>query len=319
VAVAGFEHVLVGDTYTDPNDPRPLPPLPVDPPTVSMNFQPNCSPFSGQEGVYSANTHLAERLYREALSDVAMHVEALPDGNGFKVSGRGELHISIKVEKMRREGYEFQVSSPHVIMKEENGELLEPYEDLTIDVPDVSKGVVIEKLGGRKGQMLEMIQDGAMVRLRYKIPTRGLMGYKTEFMTDTRGMGVLNYVFLGYDRHVGEIRNRHNGVLVSMNTCTTVSYALFNLQDRGRMFMGPGVKVYRGQIVGEHCRDNDLVVNPAKGKQLTNMRAAGSDENIILTPHVQMTLEQCIAYINDDELVEVTPKTVRMRKRTVKT
>jgi GTP-binding protein len=284
-----------------------------------MNFQPNCSPFSGQEGVYSANTHLAERLYREALSDVAMHVEALPDGNGFKVSGRGELHISIKVEKMRREGYEFQVSSPHVIMKEENGELLEPYEDLTIDVPDVSKGVVIEKLGGRKGQMLEMIQDGAMVRLRYKIPTRGLMGYKTEFMTDTRGMGVLNYVFLGYDRHVGEIRNRHNGVLVSMNTCTTVSYALFNLQDRGRMFMGPGVKVYRGQIVGEHCRDNDLVVNPAKGKQLTNMRAAGSDENIILTPHVQMTLEQCIAYINDDELVEVTPKTVRMRKRTVKT
>jgi GTP-binding protein len=157
-----------------------------------------------------------------------------------------------------------------------------------------------------------------MVRLRYKIPTRGLMGYKTEFMTDTRGMGVLNYVFLGYDRHVGEIRNRHNGVLVSMSTCTTVSYALFNLQDRGRMFMGPGVRVYRGQIVGEHCRDNDLVVNPAKGKQLTNMRAAGSDENIILTPHVQMTLEQCIAYINDDELVEVTPKTVRMRKRTLK-
>ena len=219
---------------------------------------------------------------------------------------------------MRREGYEFQVSSPHVIMKEENGELLEPYEDLTIDVPEMYKGVVIEKLGGRKGLMLEMSQEGGMIRLRYKIPTRGLMGYKTEFMSDTRGMGVLNYVFHGYDRHVGEIRNRHNGVLVSMSACMTVAYALFNLQNRGGLFMGPGVRVYRGQIVGGHCRDNDLVVNPAKGKQLTNIRAAGSDENIILTPPIQMTLEQCIAYINDDELVEVTPKNVRMRKRSLK-
>ena len=319
VAVAGFENVLVGDTYTDPNDPRPLPALPVDPPTVSMNFQSNSSPFAGQEGIYSTSSHLADRLYREALSDVAMHVEPLPEGNGFKVSGRGELHISIKIEKMRREGYEFQVSSPHVIMKEVNGELLEPYEELTIDVPDVSKGVVIEKLGGRKGQMLEMTQDNGMVRLRYKIPTRGLMGYKSEFLSDTRGMGVLNYVFHGYDRHVGEMRNRHNGVLVSMSACTTVSYALFNLQDCGRLFLGPGVRVYRGQIVGEHCRDNDLTVNPAKGKQLTNIRAAGSDENIILTPPSLMSLEQCIAYINEDELVEVTPKTVRMRKRTLKT
>ncbi len=318
VAVAGLENVLVGDTYTDPDDPRPLPPLPIDPPTVSMNFQPNASPFAGQEGVYSTSTHLAERLYREALSDVAMHVEPLAEGIGFKVSGRGELHISIKVEKMRREGYEFQVSSPHVIMKEENGELLEPYEDLTIDVPEMYKGVVIEKLGGRKGLMLEMSQEGGMIRLRYKIPTRGLMGYKTEFMSDTRGMGVLNYVFHGYDRHVGEIRNRHNGVLVSMSACMTVAYALFNLQNRGGLFMGPGVRVYRGQIVGGHCRDNDLVVNPAKGKQLTNIRAAGSDENIILTPPIQMTLEQCIAYINDDELVEVTPKNVRMRKRSLK-
>jgi GTP-binding protein len=318
VAVAGMENVLVGDTFTDPVNPRPMPPLPVDPPTVSMNFSSNSSPFAGQEGTYCTSTHLAERLNREALSDVAMHVEPLPDGNGFRVSGRGELHISIKVEKMRREGYEFQVSSPHVIMKEVNGELHEPYEELTIDVPDVSKGVVIEKLGGRKGQMLEMVPEGGMVRLRYKIPTRGLMGYKSEFMSDTRGMGVLNYVFHGYDKHVGELRNRHNGVLLSMSNCTTVAYALFNLQDRGRLFMGPGVKVYRGQIVGEHCRENDLTVNPAKGKQLTNMRASGSDENIILTPHVQMSLEQCIAYINDDELVEVTPKNVRMRKRVMK-
>ena len=318
VAVAGIETVLVGDTYTDPNDPQPLPPLPVDPPTVSMNFLPNSSPFAGQEGTYSTSTHLAERLRREALADVALIVEDLPDGHGFKVSGRGELHISIKIEKMRRDGFEFQVSSPHVILKEENGHLLEPYEDVTIDVPEQYRGIAIEKMGGRKGQMLEMVQDGAMVRLRYKIPTRGLLGFKTEFMSDTKGMGVLNYVFHGYDRHVGEMRNRKNGVLISMQDCTTVAFALFNLQDRGKLFMGPGERIYKGQIVGEHARSNDLVVNPAKGKHLTNMRAAGSDENIILTPPTLMSLESCIAYINDDELVEVTPKSVRLRKRAFK-
>jgi GTP-binding protein len=318
VAVAGLEDVLVGDTYTDPVNPRPMASMPVDPPTVSMNFLPNNSPFSGQEGTYSSSLHLAERLQREVLCDVALHVEDLPDTNGFKVSGRGELHISIKVEMMRREGFEFQVSSPHVIVKEVDGILLEPYEDVTIDVPEAYLGAVIEKLGGRKGQMLEMTQELGMVRLRYKIPTRGLLGFKSEFMSDTKGMGVLNYVFHGYERHVGEMRNRRNGVLISMQNCTTVGYALFNLQNRGNLFLGPGERVYRGQIVGGHCRENDLVVNPAKAKQLTNMRAAGSDENIILTPPTRMSLEECIAYINDDELVEVTPKSVRLRKKDFK-
>ncbi|MFH1969806.1 MAG: translational GTPase TypA [Verrucomicrobiota bacterium] len=318
VAVAGLESVMVGDTYTDPENPCPLPSLPVDPPTVSMNFLPNNSPFAGQEGVFSTSIHLAERLQREALCDVALHVEELPEGNGFKVSGRGELHISIKVETMRREGFELQVSSPHVITKEENGALLEPYEEVTIDVPETYLGTVIEKMGGRKGQMLEMIRNTDMVRLRYKIPTRGLFGFKGEFMSDTKGMGVLNYIFFGYGPHVGEMRNRRNGVLISMQDCTTVAFALFNLQDRGRLFMGPGEHIYRGQIIGEHCRDNDLVVNPAKGKKLTNKRAAGSDENIILTPPTLMSLDACIAYINDDELVEVTPKSVRLRKRDFK-
>ena len=315
VAVAGFESVMVGDTYTDPEHPCPLPPLPVDPPTVSMNFIPNNSPFAGQEGTFSTSTHLAERLRREALCDVALHVEELPDGIGFKVSGRGELHISIKVEQMRREGFEFQVSSPHVITKEEGGKILEPYEDVTIDVPEIYMGAVIEKLGGRKGQMQEMVRNADMVRLRYKMPTRGLFGFKGELMSDTKGMGVLNYIFAGYGPHAGEMRNRHNGVLISMQDGETVAFALFNLQDRGRLFMGPGERIYRGQIIGEHARDNDLVVNPTKGKKFTNIRAAGRDENVILTPPSFMSLDMCIAYINDDELVEVTPKSVRLRKR----
>jgi len=315
VAVAGLESVTVGDTYTDPETPRALPALPMDPPTVSMVFLPNTSPFAGQEGVFSTGQHLAERLRREALCDVALRVEEMAGGRGFTVFGRGELHIAVKVETLRREGYEFQVSSPQVITREEHGELLEPYEDVTVDVPELFQGTVIEKLGGRRGQMLEMIRVGDGVRLRYKIPTRGLFGFKGEFMSDTKGMGVLNYIFAGYGPYAGELRRRRNGVLVSMQDCTTVAFALFNLQDRGRLFLGPGERIYRGQIIGEHCRENDLVVNPAKGKKLTNMRASGSDENVILTPPVRMGLDACIAYINDDELVEVTPKSVRLRKR----
>ena len=314
VAVAGLDDVLVGDTYTDPEHPSPLPPLPVDPPTVSMNFLPNTSPFAGTEGEFSTSSHLAERLRHEALSDVALHVEELGDCSGFKVSGRGELHISIKIEQMRREGYEFQVSAPTVILREKEGQLQEPYENLTVDVPELYSGTVIEKLGRRKGLMQEMQQENGMVRLRYIIPTRGLLGFKSEFMSDTKGMGVLNYVFHGYGPHVGEMRNRHTGVLVVMDTCVTVAYALFNLQDRGQLFMGPGERVYKGQIIGSHCRSNDLLVNPAKGKKLTNIRAAGSDENVILTPPTKMSLEDCITFINDDELVEVTPKSVRLRK-----
>ncbi len=314
VAVAGMDSVTVGDTYTDPDEPIPLPGFEVDPPTLSMTFLPNNSPFAGTEGDFVTSTHLGERLKRETLSDVALQVSDLPDGTGYRVSGRGELHISILIERMRREGYEFQVGAPEVIMRTENGQRLEPYEDVTIDVAEEYMGTVIEKLGQRKGRMIEMHQASGMARLRYRVPTRGLLGYKSEFMSDTRGMGVLTYMFADYEPYAGEMRRRRNGVLVAMDTCATVAYALFNLQNRGRLFLGPGEKVYRGQIVGEHCRENDLTVNPAKGKQLTNIRAAGSDENVILTPPTRMSLEDCITYINADELVEFTPKSIRMRK-----
>lgn len=314
VAVAGMDSVTVGDTYTDPENPTPLPAVPVDPPTLAMSFLPNNAPFAGTEGKFVTSTHLRDRLKRETLADVALHVSELPDGSGFRVAGRGELHLSILVERMRREGYEFQVGCPEVITKRENGKLLEPYEELTVDVAEDYMGMVIEKLGVRKGQMVEMHQDNGMVRLRYRIPTRGLLGYKSEFMSDTRGMGVMSYRFDEYDAHAGIMRNRKNGVLISMENCTTVAYALFNLQNRGKLFLGPGINIYKGQIVGEHCRENDLLVNPAKGKQLTNIRAAGSDENVILTPPTQMSLEECIAYINEDELVEVTPQSIRLRK-----
>ncbi len=314
VAVAGMEAIKIGDTLTDPLNPIPLEGVEVDPPTVSMNFVPNDSPFYGKEGRFVTSRHLRERLYRETLSDVALVVEDNEVGQGFKVSGRGELHLSILIEKMRREGYEFQVTRPQVIIREKNGKKYEPFEELIIDVDENYMGRVIENLGGRKGILLDMRQENGMARLRYKIPTRGLLGFRSEFLTDTRGMGVMNYVFLEFDEYAGEMKNRDKGVLVVMEECTTVAYALFNLQERGRLFLGPGEKVYEGQIIGEHSRETDLVVNPAKGKKLTNMRAAGSDDAVILTPHVKMTLEEFISYINDDELVEVTPRSIRIRK-----
>ena len=315
VAVAGMDDVTVGVTYTDPDDPKPLPPTEIDPPTLSMSFIPNDSPFAGKEGSFVTSRHLEERLRRESLADVALIVETLGKGSGFKVSGRGELHLSILIERMRREGYEFQVTRPQVIMKQEGGELLEPYEELTVDVEELYMGTTIEMLGNRKGQMRAMDQRNGMARIVYRVPTRGLLGFRPEFLSATRGMGIMNYVFDGYGPHAGEIRNRKNGVLVVKGPCTTVAYALFNLQDRGRLFYGPGARAYAGQILGEHCRDNDLVVNPAKGKKLTNIRAAGSDENVVLTTPVQMSLEESISYINDDELVEITPQAVRLRKR----
>ena len=314
IAVAGMDTVMVGDTYTDPNNPDPLPTGEIDPPTLSMNFVPNNSPFAGTEGEFVTSTHLADRLQKETLTDVALHVEELSEGTGYRVSGRGELHLSILIEKMRREGYEFQVTSPKVIFKDDGGKRLEPFEELTIDVAEEYMGTVIEKLGQRKGQMLEMNQENGMARLKYRIPTRGLLGFKTEFMSDTRGMGILSYIFLEYAPYAGEMRNRKNGVLIVKDEATTVAFALFNLQKRGIIFVPPGVKCYRGQIIGEHCRDGDLVVNASKGKQLTNMRASGSDEAVILTPPTIMSLEDCIAYINDDELVEVTPESIRLRK-----
>ncbi|MBU0483539.1 MAG: translational GTPase TypA [Proteobacteria bacterium] len=315
IAVAGTEEITVGVTFTDPITPRPLPLIEIDPPTLSMNFIPNDSPFAGLEGKFVTSRHLDERLKKETLSDVALVVEPLTDAVGYRVSGRGELHLSILIEKMRRDGYEFQVTRPQVIMKQIDGKLMEPFEELTIDVDENFKGVVIEKLGNLKGHMIDMTQDRGMARMIYKIPTRSLLGFRAEFMTDTKGMGIMNYVFAEYGPHAGDITNRINGVLIAMETCTTVAYALFNLQTRGRLFLGAGVKVYKGQIVGENARNSDMVVNPAKGKKLTNMRASGSDENVVLTPPVNMSLEECIAYINDDELVEVTPKSIRLRKK----
>ncbi|MCD6261730.1 MAG: translational GTPase TypA [Deltaproteobacteria bacterium] len=314
VAVAGMDDVTLGVTYTDPDDPRPLPPMQIDPATISTNFLPNNSPFAGTEGKFSTSKHLTERLKREALSDPSLIVEELENGRGFKVSGRGELHLSILIEKMRREGYEFEVTRPQVIMKKIDGRLMEPYEELTIDVNSDYMGTVIEKLGKRKGKLVKMDQNNNTTRLIYKIPTRGLLGFRSEFLTDTKGTGIMNHIFLEYGPFAGDITTRNKGVMIVKETCTTVAYALFNLQDRGKLFYGPGVKVYAGQIIGEHCRPQDMVVNPAKGKKLTNMRASGSDENVILTPPTQMSLEECISYINDDELMEVTPKNIRLRK-----
>jgi len=291
----------------------------IDPPTIAMSFVPNDSPFAGREGQFVTSRHLAERLYRETMSDIALQVAPLADGMGYRVAGRGELHLSILIEKMRREGYEFQVTRPQVIYKDDGeGTRLEPYEELTIDVDGDFVGPVMEKLGQRKGRIQVMDTGNGMARLVYLIPTRGLLGYRSEFLTDTRGLGVMNYVFAGYEPYAGEIRFRVRGVLVSMLECQSVAYALFNLQERGRLFIGPGISVYSGQIVGEHCREGDLVVNPAKGKKLTNMRASGSDENVILTPPLNLSLEDCISYINEDELVEVTPQNIRLRKKSLR-
>jgi GTP-binding protein len=315
VAVAGMEDVTVGVTFTDPDDPRPLPLIEIDPPTISMDFIPNDSPFAGREGTYVTSRHLKDRLDRETLADVALNVAPLVDGIGFKVSGRGELHLSILIEKMRREGYELQVTRPQVIMRKEHGRMVEPFERLTVDVDETVQGPVIERLGKLKGKMVEMSQAHGMTRMVFIVPTRGLLGYRPQFMTDTRGMGSMSYVFEGYDGYAGDIANRINGALVVKELCTSVAYALFNLQERGTLFIGPGVSLYQGQIIGEHCRSGDLVVNPAKGKKLTNIRASGSDDAVILTPPRLLSLEDYLSFINDDELVEITPESIRLRKR----
>lgn len=315
VAVAGMDDVTVGVTFTDPEDPRPLPLVTIDPPTISMNFIPNDSPFAGKEGKYVTSRHINDRLQREILADVALQCEPLEDAVGFKVSGRGELHLSILIEKMRREGYEMQVTRPQVILREEGGKVLEPYEKLTVDVDELYQGAVIEKLGKQKGHLEEMNSANGMVRMVFNIPTRGLLGYRSQFMTDTKGMGMMSYVFSEYGPYAGDIINRVSGVLLVKEPCTAVAFALFNLQERGKLFIHPGAPCYPGQIIGEHSRSTDLVVNPAKGKKLTNMRASGTDDAVILTPPTTMSLEECIAYINDDELVEVTPESIRLRKR----
>ena len=317
VCVAGVEGLSVGQTACDPACVEPMPFVKIDEPTVSMLFLVNDSPFAGREGRYVTSRNLRERLFTEVQTNVSMRVEETDSTDTFRVSGRGELHLSILIEQMRRQGYEFAVSRPKVILRrDEQGRTTEPIEELTVDVPQEYAGVVIEKLGQRKGVMLDMQPQGeASVRLRYLIPARGLMGYRSELLTDTRGNGVMNHLFYGYEPYKGAIEERHTGSLVAHETGETTSYGLFNTQERGRLFVGPGVPVYEGQIVGECARGEDIVVNVCKKKHVTNMRAAGSDEALRLTPATVFTLEQCLEFIADDELVEVTPKSIRMRKR----
>lgn len=317
IAFTGIDTLEISDTLCAPDAIESLPPLTVDEPTVSMTFQVNNSPFAGREGKFVTSRQIRERLQRELLHNVALRVEDTQDPDKFKVSGRGELHLSILIENMRREGYELGVSRPEVIVREIDGEPMEPYEAVTIEVEEDHQGAVMEKMGERRGDLLNMVPDGqGRVRLEYMIPSRGLIGFQTEFMTATSGTGLLYHVFDHYGPvKKGQIGQRINGVLISMVAGKALGYALFNLQERGRLFIDHGTEVYEGMIIGIHSRDNDLVVNPTKAKQLTNIRAAGSDENILLTPPIRMSLEQALEFIDDDELVEVTPKSIRLRKK----
>ncbi len=317
IAFTGIEDLHISDTLCDPKTVEALPPLTVDEPTVSMTFQVNTSPFAGKDGKYVTSRQIRDRLQRELLHNVALRVDEGDDPDKFRVSGRGELHLSILIENMRREGYELGVSRPEVILKTVDGEKQEPYEQLTVDVEEQHQGSVMEKLGLRGGDLTNMLPDGkGRVRLDYMIPARGLIGFRTEFLTSTQGTGLMYHVFDHYGAYKkGNFGQRINGVLIANAPGKSVGYALFTLQERGRMFIGHGEDVYEGMVIGIHSRDNDLVVNPLKAKQLTNIRAAGSDENILLTPPIRMTLEQALEFIDDDELVEVTPHHIRLRKK----
>jgi len=320
IAITGIEALKISDTLCDPTNVEALPPLTVDEPTVSMTFQVNTSPFAGKEGKYVTTRKIRERLEQELLHNVALRVDDTGDPDKFKVSGRGELHLSILIENMRREGYELAVSRPEVITKMVDGELQEPYEVLTVDIETEHQGTIMEQLGARRGDLKDMIPDGkGRVRLDYVIPARALIGFHTDFLTYTSGTGLIHHVFSHYGpAYKGQLSNRLNGVMISNQTGTALGFALWNLQERGRMIISPQTEVYEGMIVGIHSRDNDLVVNACKAKQLTNMRASGSDENILLTPPIKMSLEQALEFINDDELVEVTPQSIRIRKKFLK-
>ncbi|PLX90019.1 MAG: translational GTPase TypA [Desulfuromonas sp.] len=315
VTIAGFEEISISESLASVDNPQPLPYVNIDEPTLSMNFIVNSSPFAGNEGKFVTSRNIFERLQKELRTNVSLRVEETDNTDTFKVSGRGELHLSILIENMRREGFEIAVSKPEVIFKEEDGQRLEPIEYLCIDVPEEFQGTIIEKLGRRKAELISMKQMEGTNRLEFNIPARGLIGFRTEFMTDTRGTGTMAHSFLEYAPYKGEIESRKNGVLIAMDAGETVAYSLFNLQDRGILFVAPGTKVYEGMIIGQHAKENDLVVNASKGKKLTNVRASGSDDAIRLTPPNILTLEQALEYIADDELVEVTPSSIRLRKK----
>ena len=317
IAFCGIDGLNISDTLCDPNAVEALPALIVDEPTVTMTFQVNNSPFAGREGKFVTSRQIKERLEKELLHNVALRVEQTDDPDKFRVSGRGELHLGVLIENMRRECFELGVSRPEVITKEIDGVMSEPFEEVMLDVEDHHQGTIMEKMGERKGELKNMVPDGkGRVRLEYIVPSRGLIGFQTEFMTATSGSGLFYHNFDHYGPMIaGEFAKRNNGVLISNAQGTSVGFALFNLQDRGRMFIGHGVDVYEGMIIGIHSRSNDLVVNPLKAKQLTNVRASGTDEAVTLTTPITMTLEQALEFIDEDELVEVTPESIRIRKR----
>jgi GTP-binding protein len=316
VAVTGIEDVHIGNTICDVEHPDALPPIAVDEPTLVMSFQVNTSPLAGKEGKFVTSRQIRERLMRELESNVALRVEETDNADVFRVSGRGELHLTILIENMRREGYELAVGKPRVLTKTIDGVVHEPYEALTVDIDEAHQGAVMESLGRRKAEMKDMANDGrGRVRIEYRVSARGLIGFQSEFMNATRGTGLQSHIFDGYAPLAGDIPDRHNGVLISSEAGNAVAYSLFSLQERGRLFVSHGEAVYEGMIIGIHSRENDLVVNPIKTKKLTNIRAAGKDDALILTPPIELTLEYAVEFIADDELVEVTPKSIRLRKR----
>lgn len=320
VAVSGISDIFIGETICDVENPEPLPFVDIDEPTISMTFSVNDSPFAGREGTYVTTRHLRDRLFRELETNLSMRVEETETADAFKVSGRGELHLSILIETMRRQGYEFQVSKPQVIYKTVNDELFEPLELLTIDVPEDFMGVVMEKLGSRKAEMINMHSaNQGYMRLEFKIPARGLIGYRSEFLTDTKGNGIMNHIFHGFELYKGDIQGRQRGSIVAWETGESITYGLYNAQERGSLFISAGTKVYEGMIVGENARAEDITVNVCKKKHVTNMRASGSDEALRLTPPVILSLEQALEFIAEDELVEITPKNIRLRKKILDT
>lgn len=316
ICVSGITDLNIGETICDPDNVEPLPFVKIDEPTLSMNFMVNDSPFAGQEGKFVTSRNLRDRLFKEVETNVSMRVEETDSTDCFKVSGRGELHLSILIETMRRQGYEFQVSRPQVITKYENGKLFEPIELLIIEVPEEYVGNVMQKIGSRRGELENMgTREGGSTHLEFRIPARGLIGYRSEFLTDTNGNGIMNNLFAGYEEYKGEIQTRERGSIVVHEAGETSAYGLFNTQDRGRLFVGPGVPVYEGMIVGECSKNEDIVCNVCKNKHLTNTRASGSDDALRLVPHTVLSLEQSMEFIGDDELVEITPKSIRLRKK----